>query len=109
MEVVLAESGNNQEVVSVADNQCPRGEAYVRREILDPRRILTSTVGVVGGAQRLVPVKTAEEIPRNMLMQCMEIIRRTCCRAPVRRGDIIIRDILGTGISVVACADVEKE
>ncbi len=54
----------------------------------------------------MVPVKTAGEVPKNMLLQCMEVVRRASCKAPVKRGDILIYDLLGTGVNVVACADV---
>ena len=36
------------EVVSVTGNTCPRGDAYGRKEVTNPRRIVTTTVPVVG-------------------------------------------------------------
>lgn len=93
-------------VVSVCGNACPRGEAYARSECIDPRRTLTSTIAVSGGVMKLVPVKTAREIPVQLLFPCMEIIRRACVSAPVRLGEVLIPDILGTGVPVIACMDV---
>ena len=109
MEVEAQEDSSGQKtVLSVKDNGYKRGEQYAAKELQNPTRTLTSTIKVNGGILPVVPVKTAGEVPKNMLLQCMEIVRRAACRAPVKRGDILIYDILGTGINVIACADVEK-
>ena len=106
MEVHLKESGSSVEVTEVRDNGCRRGEEYARKELLNPTRTLTTTVLVNNGTMRVVPVKTSGEVPKDKLMQCMEIIRRLSCNAPVKRGDVILYDILGSGQNVIACADV---
>ncbi|MCR5189634.1 MAG: DUF1667 domain-containing protein [Treponema sp.] len=107
MEVELETQGNTKKVLSVKDNGCKRGEMYAQKEFLNPTRTLTSTIAVDDGAMPLVPVKSAGEVPKNMLLQCMEVVRRSHCKAPVKRGNILIYDILGTGINIVACADIE--
>ena len=112
MEVeVEVETGadGQKKVLSVKDNGCKRGEQYANKELQNPTRTLTTTIKVNGGELPVVPVKTAGEVPKKMLLQCMEVVRRASCRAPVKRGDILLYDILGTGINVVACADVEKK
>ena len=109
MEVEIEERADGQKkVLSVKDNGCKRGEQYASKELQNPTRTLTSTIKVDGGVLPVVPVKTAGEVPKNMLLQCMEVVRRAGCKAPVKRGDILLYDILGTGINVIACADVEK-
>lgn len=104
LEVTLDDNG---QPVSVSGNRCPRGEQYAKKEILNPTRTLTSTVAVKNGSLKLVPGKTQAEIPKDMLLQAMEIIRRAECTAPVKRGDVLIYDILGTGVNFIACADVD--
>ena len=112
MEITLETSSENgvssTKVVKVTDNNCPRGAEYAKKELLNPTRILTTTVAVKDGTLPVVPVKSAGEVPKNMLMQCMEVIRRAVCTAPVKRGDILVYDILGTGVNIIACADVPK-
>ncbi len=93
-------------VVSVSGNSCDRGSEYARKELTNPTRTVTTTAAVSGGVLPLVPVKTAAEIPRGLVMHAMEILRRRTVPAPVARGDVIIHDILGTGVNVIACADV---
>ena len=110
MEVeVETDADGHKKVLSVKDNGCKRGEQYAAKELQNPTRTLTSTIKVNGGVLPVVPVKTAGEVPKNMLLQCMEVVRRASCRAPVKRGDILLYDLLGTGINVISCADVEKK
>ena len=109
MEVeVETDADGNKKVLSVKDNGCKRGEQYAAKELQNPTRTLTSTIKVNGGVLPVVPVKTAGEVPKNMLLQCMEVVRRAGCKAPVKRGDILLYDLLGTGINVIACSDVAK-
>lgn len=93
------------EVSSVTGNNCRRGEEYAKKELIFPTRTLTTTIAVTGSSLKLVPVKTAGEIPKDMLLKAMEVIRRAKCKAPVKCGDVLLYDLLGTGIKVVACAD----
>ena len=108
MEVTVEDDGKRKTVTNVADNGCKRGAEYAKKELLNPTRTLTTTISVENGNLNVVPVKTAGEVPKKMLMQCMEIVRRKKTSAPVKRGDILIHDILGTGVNVIACADVKR-
>lgn len=106
MEVKIVDDGKSKNVIEVKDNGCRRGEEYAKKELLNPTRTLTTTVLVKNGKMRVVPVKTSGEVPKEKLLQCMEIIRRLSCDAPVKRGDVILYDILGTGQNVISCADI---
>ncbi|MCI5519271.1 MAG: DUF1667 domain-containing protein [Treponema sp.] len=108
MEVEVETNASGQKkVLSVKDNGCKRGEQYAAKELQNPTRTLTTTIKVEGGELPLVPVKTAGEVPKASLLQCMEVVRRASCKAPVKRGDVLIYDLLGTGVNVVACADIK--
>ena len=108
MEVeVETNTSGQKKVLSVKDNGCKRGEQYAAKELQNPTRTLTTTIKVEGGELPLVPVKTAGEVPKASLLQCMEVVRRASCKAPVKRGDVLIYDLLGTGVNVFACADIK--
>ena len=109
MEVTTQGQGSSLQVINVTDNGCKRGPEYAQKELLNPTRTLTTTITVLNGNLNVVPVKTAGEVPKKMLLQCMEVIRRATVQAPIKTGDILLRDILGTGINVVSCAKVEKK
>ena len=71
-----------------------------------PKRSVTSYIKVVDGAAKVVSVKTKGEIPKEKIESCMDVIRKASCRAPVKVGDVLLTDVAGTGIDVVATCDV---
>ena len=96
--VELDDAGN---ILSVTGNTCKRGDAYARTEMNNPTRSLTSTVKVSGGAHPVVPVKSAAPVPKSMLFDCMKEINQVTLQAPVKIGQVVIQNILGTGVDIV--------
>lgn len=94
-------------VLSVAGNTCKRGEEYGRKEVTAPTRTVTSTVRLAGGAAPVVPVRTRGDIPKDRIFDVMAGIRGACARAPVSIGDVIIENIAGTGVDLIATAERE--
>ena len=103
---ITVELDDNNNVVSVTGNTCKRGDAYARQECTHPERMLTSTVKAEGGRLPVVPVKSSKPIPKEMLFDCMKEINKVTLQAPVKIGDTVITDILGTGISIVTTNEV---
>lgn len=91
--------------LSITGNACKKGEEYARNEVTAPKRTVTSIVRVTGGKNPVVSVKTKEEIPKEKIAACMEEINRTALKAPVSLGQIVIADVAGTGVDIVATAD----
>lgn len=98
---------NGNEVVSVSGNTCRRGEVYARKEVTDPTRIVTSTVKVKGGRADMVSVKTKEDIPKGRIFDCVKALKGVEVQAPVHIGDVIVPDVAGTGVDIVATKNVE--
>ena len=99
---VLLEGG---EVRSVTGNTCPRGEAYARNECTHPTRVLTSTVAIAGGIHSRLPVKTSGAIPRERVSEAAALLRELRVTAPVKAGQVLLPNILDTGVDVVAPRD----
>lgn len=97
----------NGDEISVRGNKCKRGQEYGINEVKDPRRIVTSTMKVTGGDKPLVSVKTDNEIPKTLIFEAMKIINQSSISAPVKIGDILIENILETGVNIVATSSVE--
>ena len=91
--------------LSITGNACKKGEEYARNEVTAPKRTVTSIVRVSGGKNPVVSVKTKEEIPKEKIAACMEEINRTALKAPVSLGQVVIADVAGTGVDIVATAD----
>ena len=96
-----------QEVVSVSGNTCKRGDTYARKEVTNPTRIVTSTVRVAGGEADMVSVKTKEDIPKGKIAECIKALKDVQVQAPVHIGDVIVTDIAGTGVDIVATKNIE--
>lgn len=94
---------------AVTGNSCPRGAEYGKTELLHPTRVLTSTVRVDGGLHRRLPVKTTAPIPKELLFQAMEALNGVTLTAPVTVGQVVLHDLLGTGVDVVATREMKKE
>lgn len=96
----------DDDVVEVRGFGCRRGERYGRQEHLDPRRPLSTTIWIDGAAIRRAPVRTAEPIPRDQVSAVVAALRGLRIAAPVRRGEVVVTDVLGTGIDVIVTRDL---
>ena len=94
------------EVKSVAGNTCPRGDAYAKKELTNPTRIVTSTVRVAGGRLAMVSVKTENDIPKGKIFECVKALKDVEVTAPVKIGDVIVENVAGTGVNVIATKNV---
>lgn len=100
---------NQGEVLSVSGNTCKRGDAYARKEVTDPTRIVTSSVMVEGGSLAVVSVKTKEDIPKDKIFDVMRSLKGIKVHAPVHIGDVIIRNVSDTGVDIIATKNVPKQ
>ena len=94
-------------VTAVTGNGCPRGDAYARKEVTDPTRVVT-TVGPLSGSgvARMVSVKTAGDVPKAKVLDVVRALSGVRLAAPVHIGDVVLADVCGTGVDVVATKDV---
>lgn len=92
-------------VRSVTGNSCPRGDTFAHQELTCPMRVLTTTVAVSGGDEVLLPVRTAKAIPLELHAQAMDLIRGLVVDAPIHMGDVVLEDLLHTGIDLIASMD----
>lgn len=90
------------EVVGVTGHTCKRGEIYAKKEVSNPTRIVTSTVRVEGGSTCMISVKTKEDIPKGKIFECVKALKDVTVTAPVCIGDVIVANVAGTGVDIVA-------
>ena len=102
---VEAEALDGQ-LLHCSGNHCARGEAYVRQELLAPMRTLSTTVAVRGGATPLCPVRITAPIPKARLFDAVREIHRHHFQAPVAAGQILVENLLGLGVDVIAIGSV---
>lgn len=113
LEVDLGQPGRTggPEELAVRGNACRRGEEYGRREILDPRRSLTSTIRARGLARRRLPVRTSAPIPLGLLLEAAAGLDGLEVSGPVACGDVIVPNFMNLGVDLVATdsLDAPKE
>ena len=86
----------NDEIIKISGNTCPRGAEYAKNECISPVRTITSTVRCEDGS--VIPVKTDKPIPKDKIFECMKIINSTVAPLPISAHDVIIKDVYGSNI-----------
>ena len=94
--------------LNVTGNFCPRGAVYGKQEVTNPTRVVTSTVRIDNAELPLCPVKTKDPIPKGKIFEIMSSINKVEIKAPVHIGDVIIKDVAGTRVDVIACRNMDK-
>lgn len=90
------------ETLEVTGNSCPKGAQFGPQEISNPQRMLTSTAPIQGALHLRIPVRTTESIPFDKIFSCTEEIKKLRLTAPIKVGQILIKNILDTGVDIIA-------
>ena len=94
--------------LNVTGNTCPRGVIYAKAELTHPVRMVTSTVVVDSKVECRLPVKTKDPIPKELIFEVMEEINKVVVKAPIKIGDVVIKNVLNTGVDVVATKNIDR-
>lgn len=98
----------NGEVLEVTGNDCKVGARYAEEEFRDPRRVVTTTVAVRKGMLPLLPVRTETAIPKRLVADAVGVLAGVVVEAPVHGGQVVYRDIMDTGVDVIASRDLAR-
>ena len=91
-----------KEVKNVTGNTCPRGKVYAEKEVTNPMR-------VSGGDKVSVSVKTKSDIPKGKIFDVVRDLKDVVAKAPIKIGDILVKDVAETGVDIVATANVNQK
>lgn len=100
-ELTITKNHGSGEYV-VIGNKCPRGKKYALSEIIAPQRIVTTTVAIKNYIYPVIPVKTAQPIPKEKIFDVMNVLQNVVLTAPVNVGDIVVKNVANTGVNVIA-------
>ncbi len=100
--------GEKGSVTTMHGFTCKRGEAYAIDEFNCPKRTLTSTVRIINGSEILLPVRTERPVPLEKTKECMEAIKASEFEAPIKIHDVLIPNIAGTSVNLIACSSVNR-
>ena len=99
---------DENQITQVQGNTCKRGEVYARSELTNPQRMLTSTVKLEKGLYKRLPVITSSPIPKDKLFDVMNEINQIEVCAPIKINDIIIQNVCGLNVNIIASRSVEQ-
>jgi CxxC motif-containing protein len=97
------------EIVEVKGNRCKRGLEFVKQEITDPLRVVVTSVKVEDGEISMASVRSDKPVPLRLMQDIMKILKETKVKAPVKRGDVVIQNILDTGSDIIATRSVNRK
>lgn len=104
--LTVTQDGQNR--VSVSGNTCKRGAQYGEQELLNPMRVVTSSVRITGASMPLCPVKTQSAVPKDKIFEVLSEIRSVRAAAPIEIGAVLRENLAGTGVNLVATGKREK-
>jgi CxxC motif-containing protein len=99
-------SGDN---ISVSGNRCKKGVPFAQTELTNPVRTLTTTVRTAFSEVPVLPVRTSAEIPRGKIPEIMDCINNSVVEKPLAIGDIVIENVLGLGVHIIATSNILME
>jgi CxxC motif-containing protein len=95
-------------ILSVSGNQCKKGVKFSEDEIINPRRILTTTVSINSASISRLPVRSNIGAPKDKIMQMVAELKKVKVQAPVKMGDVILRNILASGVDIISSFSVKN-
>ncbi len=90
-------------IKNISGYTCPRGKDYAYAECTAPVRTVTTTVRCEDG--EVVAVKTAAPVPKGKIFEVMAAVNAVVAPNGIRLGDVVIEDVCGTGVNVVATSN----
>lgn len=91
----------------ISGNSCPRGKNYVIQELTDPKRMITSSFKVKNSNFLVCPCKTTSAISKNLMFDIMNEINKLEISSPIRCGQIVIKNVLNTGVDIIATKEIK--
>jgi len=85
----------------------PRLE-YAKEEVANPKLTVCSTLSIIGGRYPRLSVRTSEPVPKEKIKEVINQLKGLTVKAPIRRGDVILRNVAGTGADIIAEMEVEE-
>jgi CxxC motif-containing protein len=101
--------GPTDDEIVVKGNRCPRGEEYGKEEYLAPKRVVTCTCPTNSKVFPRIPVRTDKPLPKELINELLEKAYSTTVKLPAKRGQVILNDFHGTGVSLISALAMGKE
>lgn len=98
----------DEKTLAVTGNTCEKGENYGKNEVTHPVRTVTGTVAIDGSIHARLPVRTDRAVPKEKMFEIMDALHSFRAKAPVKRGEIMIKNVCGTGADIIASRNMQS-
>jgi len=95
--------------LEVRGNQCEKGIGFAEEEILHPMRNLATSIPLRGTVSQMVSVRLSGAVPRDKIFPILAEIAGLRPDPPILRGRVLIPNILGTGVDVIATRTIKGD
>ena len=99
----------DDKICSITGNKCQKGMEYVRQELIDPRRTISTSVRIKGAVLPLCSVRLTNAIPKKEIFRVMEEINKITLTAPVEIGQAVIKNVCGLESDVLVTKNMGGE
>lgn len=100
---------DGSKIISMEGNKCEKSEEFVSQELIEPMRILTTTVRIQGSRWPVIPVRTDKAVPKRLFPRIMKRLGQINLQAPVNMQDLVVKDVLRTGADIIATRTMPRE
>lgn len=90
------------QIKNVYGSRCSRGYEYIKNYKFDQQCMLPTSVRLRGNRSERLPVNSDGLLPKTIVTDAMSIIKTLEVELPVKSGEIIVENILNTGVNIVA-------
>ena len=98
-----------EEIIKLEGSLCDRGDKYIKQEIINPQRNIASSVLLENGVLPLASVRLTNPIPKSIIFNVMEEIKKTRLKAPVYVGQVAIQNILNLDSDVIVTKNIASK
>ena len=96
------------DALNVSGQGCPRGVIYGKAELLNPTRLVSSTVKIESQQLVRLPVVTSKEVPKSKIFEVMDVINQVSVKAPITLRQVLVKNILGLDVDLIATRSVKR-
>jgi len=100
---------DGSKIISMEGNRCEKSVEFVSQELIEPMRVLTTTVRIQESKWPVIPVRTDKAVPKRLFPRIMKRLRRIKLQAPVDMLDVVVKDVLRTGAHIIATRTMQRE
>lgn len=96
-------------VAKIEGYKCKEGRQFVMEEYQNPVRVFTTTILTENISRPLLPVRSDRPILKTKMEEAVRTLAPLRVRAPIKRGQVIFKNLLNTGADIIATDDLIDE